>query len=181
VSVVVCFIHIIIMMILTRVTGSFGLVTNGTSITGTVAVCIQAPAQDPPVPALSYCWLQLCQCQCQCQSKIFNVARIQEYENYYEVHERAVESQNYSCMLGKDWRKRNVLRRWRQRWGWLDVRWQWDQSAFVLCTVVRRRAAVTVQRVRCRLQIRHDTRCYFIVRSKADVISQLNLPRGNDN
>ena len=28
--------------------------------------------------------------------------------------------------------------------------------------------------------IRHDTRCYFNVRSKAD-ISQLNLPHGTDN
>ena len=28
--------------------------------------------------------------------------------------------------------------------------------------------------------IRYDTRCYFNVRSKAD-ISQLNLPHGNDN
>jgi len=30
------------------------------------------------------------------------------------------------------------------------------------------------------LLIRYDTRCYFNVRSKAD-ISQLNLPHGNDN
>jgi len=29
-------------------------------------------------------------------------------------------------------------------------------------------------------QIRYDTRCYFNVRSKAD-ISQLNLPHGTDN
>ena len=28
--------------------------------------------------------------------------------------------------------------------------------------------------------IRHDTRCYFNVRSKADM-SQLNLPHGDDN
>ena len=28
--------------------------------------------------------------------------------------------------------------------------------------------------------IRYDTRCYFNVRSKADM-SQLNLPHGNDN
>ena len=40
-------------------------------------------------------------------------------------------------------------------------------------------------RGRCDLQvlrdtIRYDTRCYFNVRSKAD-ISQLNLPHGNDN
>jgi len=28
--------------------------------------------------------------------------------------------------------------------------------------------------------IRYDTRCYFNVRSKAD-ISRLNLPHGNDN
>ena len=30
------------------------------------------------------------------------------------------------------------------------------------------------------LKIRYDTRCYFNVRSKAD-ISQLNLPHGTDN
>ena len=30
------------------------------------------------------------------------------------------------------------------------------------------------------LDIRYDTRCYFNVRSKAD-ISQLNLPHGTDN
>jgi len=32
----------------------------------------------------------------------------------------------------------------------------------------------------CRCTIRHDTRCYFNVRSKADT-SQLNLPHGNNN
>jgi len=32
----------------------------------------------------------------------------------------------------------------------------------------------------CMLTIRYDTRCYFNVRSKAD-ISQLNLPHGTDN
>ena len=31
-----------------------------------------------------------------------------------------------------------------------------------------------------KLTIRYDTRCYFNVRSKAD-ISRLNLPHGNDN
>jgi len=30
------------------------------------------------------------------------------------------------------------------------------------------------------LIVKYDTRCYFNVRSKAD-ISQLNLPHGNDN
>jgi len=32
----------------------------------------------------------------------------------------------------------------------------------------------------CKFTIRYDTRCYFNVRSKAD-ISQLNLPHGTDN
>jgi len=32
----------------------------------------------------------------------------------------------------------------------------------------------------CGVTIRYDTRCYFNVRSKADV-SQLNLPHGTDN
>jgi len=31
-----------------------------------------------------------------------------------------------------------------------------------------------------RITMRYDTRCYFNVRSKADM-SQLNLPHGNDN
>ena len=31
-----------------------------------------------------------------------------------------------------------------------------------------------------RMKLRYDTRCYFNVRSKAD-ISQLNLPHGTDN
>jgi len=33
---------------------------------------------------------------------------------------------------------------------------------------------------RVRADLRYDTRCYFNVRSKAD-ISQLNLPHGTDN
>jgi len=33
--------------------------TNGPAITRTVALFIQAPAQDPPVPANRQCWLQL--------------------------------------------------------------------------------------------------------------------------
>jgi len=40
-----------------------------------------------------------------------------------------------------------------------------------VCVTNRRFASVT---------IRYDTRCYFNVRSKAD-ISQLNLPHGTDN
>ena len=34
--------------------------------------------------------------------------------------------------------------------------------------------------LRCRSTIRYDTRCYFNVRSKANM-SQLNLPHGTDN
>ena len=37
-----------------------------------------------------------------------------------------------------------------------------------------------VQQVRRRLKIRYDTRCYFNVRSKANM-SQLNLPHGTDD
>jgi len=40
--------------------------------------------------------------------------------------------------------------------------------------------AVIVTKVTARVTIRYDTRCYFNVRSKAD-ISQLNLPHGTDN
>ena len=36
------------------------------------------------------------------------------------------------------------------------------------------------QRIPLPLTIRYDTRCYFNMRSKAD-ISRLNLPHGNDN
>jgi len=31
------------------------------------------------------------------------------------------------------------------------------------------------------IMIRYDTRCYFNVRSKADIVSQLNLPHGTNN
>jgi len=37
-----------------------------------------------------------------------------------------------------------------------------------------------IVRSECAKLIRYDTRCYFNVRSKAD-ISQLNLPHGTDN
>ena len=44
------------------------------------------------------------------------------------------------------------------------------------------RRSVVVQRVRTttRRRVRYDTRCYFNVRSKADM-SQLNLTHGNNN
>ena len=41
-------------------------------------------------------------------------------------------------------------------------------------------AGVVGQAHRLHNTIRYDTRCYFNVRSKADV-SQLNLPHGTDN
>jgi len=40
--------------------------------------------------------------------------------------------------------------------------------------------AATARLLPQKLTIRYDTRCYFNVRSKAD-ISQLNLPHGTDN
>ena len=40
--------------------------------------------------------------------------------------------------------------------------------------------AVTISDNKCYDTIRYDTRCYFNVRTKADV-SQLNLPHGTDN
>ena len=44
---------------------------------------------------------------CQCQSKIVNVARIAELL-------RSPRRRSHRTTLGKDWRKRNVLRRWRK-------------------------------------------------------------------
>ena len=39
-----------------------------------------------------------------------------------------------------------------------------------------------LNKFKTRKAIRYDTRCYFNVRSKADIpVSQLNLPHGTDN
>ena len=43
-----------------------------------------------------------------------------------------------------------------------------------------RATCVSKGRIHAILRVRYDTRCYFNVRSKAD-ISQLNLPHGTDN
>jgi len=52
---------------------------------------------------------QIFQCQCQCQSKIFSVARIAELSRSPRRRSRVRE-----LYCEKDWRKRNVFRRWRK-------------------------------------------------------------------
>jgi len=59
--------------------------------------------------------------------------------------------------------------------------------ALVLCRMIAARTTISryadapaVKAVFTGAAIRYDTRCYFNVRSKAD-ISQLNLPHGTDN
>jgi len=56
----------------------------------------------------------VCLSVCQCQSQMFNDARTGDH---YEVHEGAVESQNY---VGKRLMKRNVLRRGRDGDDWMS-------------------------------------------------------------
>ena len=46
--------------------------------------------------------------------------------------------------------------------------------------IIRSLGGLAVAEAQCNDTIRYDTRCYFNVRSKAD-ISQLNLPHGTDN
>jgi len=61
-----------------------------------------------------------------------------------------------------------------------DDVWVLVESSRVWTLVVGAELAVQSQQRRWDDGTRYDTRCYFNVRSKAD-ISQLNLPHGTDN
>jgi len=61
-----------------------------------------------------------------------------------------------------------------------DIEWQWHQLDHMLvCTLLQTDNHASTQLLSF-FTIQYDTRCYFNVRSKAD-ISQLNLPHGTDN
>ena len=70
---------------------------------------------------------------------------------------------------------RSTVRRAKRTWTWKtppsssSTRSDWQNSAEIYCSTLYLYDT-----------IRYDTRCYFNVRSKAD-ISQLNLPHGTDN
>jgi len=76
---------------------------------------------------------------------------------------------------------------WDHLWGRKSQRWEGSVKKIRCKTGVTERGSYDRHAVRLSVlpvalwhTIRYDTRCYFNVRSKAD-ISQLNLPHGTDN